>query len=495
MEAEGLRKAGKLAAAQKGLETLVASVPGYLAAWSLLGSVHQALNDDWSALKCFHRATLINSRDFAALINLARCYLALGASEHSEATLRLAEQVKPDATETLIGLARIQSFRKDYEGAMNSFSHAHRLNPNNIEVIHSLGESLDHMGRGPEAIDAFITALRLLQAKTPSSPNIASILYSIAANPHFSENLDLLKEVEAFEKVRTDKSGETSAKLLYVKSYALEKSGKYSDAWQALTSANDAVWRSGASAEAVATREKNSASLSEAKSFPVTAGRPIDPDQPITLFITGASRSGKSTLETLVAHGLKDVKSGYECGLVEAAVARAAQENSLPNVTRLGDLPQALSSQFATCLSQQIREHASGNRVFTDTLPNNIHYAGGAVRANPNAFFIFVNRDPDDNALRCLQRTYGSGNAYSYNVAECRYYLGWYREMMQAWSERLPDRSLTVNYEELVSEPRRILEALSRAIGVELTTDTPKPGDDRLCARPFREFMEAAQTA
>ena len=489
--AQQLLTAGKLTSARQALEGMLSAAPGYTAAWNLLGEVHSAARDDWSALHSFHRAVMLNGRDFSALINLSRCYQSLGAEELAEWTLGAAAGIRPGATEIAIGRGRLAFFRHEYEDAVAAFSGALGANPQSVEIIHTLGECLNHMGRCAEATEYFVAALRQQQQVARDAPFVASILLSVARNLRFASDFDLLGEIRTFERGQARPSGDTQARLLYAKSHAYEHDGRYEQAWLCLSRANQAIWRNGASVEAVAARERNARSLAYARRFPPVRQRPIDPNEPIVLFIAGASRSGKSTLEALLAQGLGNIARGYEAGIVDAALVRTAQENELPNLEQMQDLPPALLRPFATELSALVRARAKNHHFLTITHPGTIDDAGCVVRAIPNAFFAFVRRNLDDNALRCLQTIYEAGNAYSFDVDECRRHLDWYGDMIANWAKKLPGRSVTVDYEAIIADPQSVLRTVAHLIGADVAGEVAPPGDDRNCELPYRDFMNA----
>lgn len=214
---------------------------------------------------------------------------------------------------------------------------------------------------------------------------------------------------------------------------------------------------------------------------------------PLTLFILGPSRSGKTTLERLVA-SIAGVRRGHESRLVERATMRTSQLAGLLTIQNPADLPPALDDRLRDAFTEEVLAHAGGARIVTDTYPAMIPYVGRVAATLPSVRFVFVGRDPYDAALRILMRQYRAGNHYAYDVATIFDYLNWYRAMAQVWREKLPGISLDLAYEDMVSEPALALAKVARLCGAEMPTELPAgPGDDRGCADPYRTMMDKAR--
>jgi hypothetical protein len=106
----------------------------------------------------------------------------------------------------------------------------------------------------------------------------------------------------------------------------------------------------------------------------VTApARSASQDKPIPLFILGPSRSGKSSLEILMAQ-VPGVRRGYESRIVARAANMAAHAAGLPRKGTLADLPVDLENAFFRYFQAILEEHAKGSDIVTLTLPANIYF-------------------------------------------------------------------------------------------------------------------------
>jgi hypothetical protein len=285
---------------------------------------------------------------------------------------------------------------------------------------------------------------------------------------------------------------EFEARLAFTLAAALDKRGQHRQAWEALLKANQqeypkheqAYHRHRARMDAVraAARQQPAPPLhSDARG-----------DEPLSVFIIGASRSGKTTLERLVAQ-LEGVKRGFERRLIEPASRRASQLSGLLTIGDVAELPKSLESRFREFYLQDLQEFAAGARIVTDTHPAMIVSVGRVAAAIPKARFIFVKRNVFDIALRIFMKLYRSGNHYAYDIRTIVEHLSWYYEMIDLWRAKIPEITLCVDYEEMIGRPQTTLLRLAELCGA-VSPDSPLPelGDDRGCSGPYREFIEAA---
>ncbi|HSM40905.1 MAG TPA: sulfotransferase, partial [Afifellaceae bacterium] len=107
------------------------------------------------------------------------------------------------------------------------------------------------------------------------------------------------------------------------------------------------------------------------------------------------------------------------------------------------------------------------------------------------ARFLFVKRDRMDTAMRILMKHYQTDtNPYAYDLETALGEIDWYHNMMDLWQERLPERSMTLRYEEVVADPAKCLAAAAGLCGI--SADLPESlavGDDRGVAEAYRAFL------
>jgi hypothetical protein len=271
---------------------------------------------------------------------------------------------------------------------------------------------------------------------------------------------------------------------------------RHAEAWEKLAPANRTVFLA-MQEELKVRREREQMLLTSLRSSPLKVYRDGAgaSSHPVSLFILGPSRSGKTTMELLLAT-LDGVKRGYENPILENAIRRTFQGAALLTGSLFHLLPPQLDAQCREIYLEELGRRAGPARVFTNTHPARIDDAARIAAAFPNVRFICVKRNAEDMALRIYMRKYARGNAYAYDLGAIRTYVSWYHQMMDLLAEKLPEIVRVVHYEDMVADPAAALRVAADLCGLAIAEGPlPAVGDDRGCAEPYRQFMAASSSA
>jgi tetratricopeptide (TPR) repeat protein len=485
LEAESARRSGNLARAQSLCEGLLVQHPTYVGALQTLGAVHQASNNPRQALSCFIQAAMLCPKDGVNLVNLAGALVRSGARQLAVQVIEQAKKLIPDDHEIYITLAEVHREERDYLSAVECFRKALALTPSNAEAAHGLGDSYFQLGLLREAADA----LKMAHALEPRSVHI---LHSLTQLPPRVCPADLEAGLARVQRIGLQQRDEFEAALGFVKSAIFDRCGRHREAWDELVLANQRGKATHAQLHQK-NRAKMASALEQARRFSRQAQPAIaSMDCPVSLFILGPSRSGKTSLELLLGQ-CQGVKRGFESRFAETAAKRTSQQSALLTVNNPEALPPVLNGRFAEIYGEEIREFGKDAKIVTDTYPAMISYLGKVAVTIPNCRFVFVRRDRQDLALRIFMRHFKSGNHYGYDVKTITEYIAWYDELSDLWVEKFPEISIRVAYEEMIADPPETLRRVTALCGVDPPGGPlPDIGDDRGCSRPYHAFMAAA---
>ena len=307
--------------------------------------------------------------------------------------------------------------------------------------------------------------------------------------PPNAVRVDILGALDQLAAHRTTTDAAFKNKFSFARAAALDIAGRHAEAWQTLVAANRPL-ASEHQAELKAQIARGEKSLTRLRT--VSAGavpRATGREQPVSLFILGPSRSGKTSLERLVS-SLDGARAGCEVPIVEKAVRRSFQAAAIPTSSQLEDLPPHLLPSFREIYLEDLARRAGPARVFTNTLPGHIHYAPLLASVIPHARFLLMKRSIEDVAWRIYLTKYLYGNPYAYDLKAIRDYLDWYNAMIDLTAERLPDIARVVSYDAMVDDPAATLRGVAELCGLGLNGGpVPPVPNDRGCSTPYREFM------
>jgi tetratricopeptide (TPR) repeat protein len=484
-EAEQLRQRRKLDKAQSICEGLLRRFPDYMGALHTLGLIHADKENYQRALDCLVRAVMLNPRSWTTLTALSGVYLRLGAKEMAAESLEQARRFKPRDSNVLVTLGEIYSEEREYERAAEAYRGALDVEPDLLAAAVGLGWTYSSLGRVAEAASIF----QDLIAKGVRS---VDALFALTSLPASVVSIDLLKQLDTVVKDENEDPAEFENTAAFARAAALSQAGQHGKAWETALAANRTEF--GSKRKRTELDEEihwQAASLTWLTQNSVSLMRGEKDSVPISLFILGPSRSGKTSMEYLVSM-LDGVKRGYENPIVENAVRRSFQTAGLLTSDHIEFLPAQLHSLCHDIYLDELERRAGGAKVFTNTHPGRIHDAGRLAAIIPKTRFIFVKRNLDDIILRMYLRKYNRGNAHAYDLKHARDHVVWYHQMMDLLAQKIPDRVRIIQYEDMVADPAAALRVAAELCGLAMP-DGPVPtiGDDRGCSEPYRELMAA----
>ncbi len=485
-EAERLRQGRELGRAQRICEEVIERHPDYVSALHTLGLVFADKRHYQRALTSLVQAVMLNPKDWKTLTALSGVYLRLGAGVMAARTLEQAAQLKPEDTNILITLGEIYREEREYEASAVAFRRASALDRSLHAAKMGLGLSCTHLGQLTEAAAAF-------EELVEDGSRKVKLLYSLSQLPAQLVNADVLSLLDEVVPDAHEGKNDLDSALAFTRAAALDKAGRHPEACEYLVAANRRPFLKNQDGYARVVKMQEMF-LTGARKYAVMVKSPDanEPGQPLSLFILGPSRSGKTTTERLVSV-LEGVKRGYENPIIENAVRRTFQTAGLPTRDRIIELPPDLNALYLDFYLEELEERAGSAKVFTNTLPGQIHGVLRLATLLPKVRFLFVKRDLNDICLRIYMKMYRTGNAYAYDIGNIREYVTWYYEMIDVLAEKLPHLTTVIQYEDMVADPAAVLRVAAELCGLA-APDGPVPelGDDRGCAAPYQAMMADA---
>jgi Flp pilus assembly protein TadD len=482
--AEMLRQQRKYERAESICNTLLRKYPDYFGALHTLGLIHADRGNYRRAVAPLVEAVMLNPRSWITYTALAGVYLRLDAKEMAAQALEQARAIKPNEASILVTLGEVYREEREYELARDALEQAVALEPDLEAAIVGLASVYGTLGENDKAADT----LNTLFARRP--PSLGALISLLSLPKQFIKR-DVLQDITKIEPAAELDTGESEAILAFSKAAAYDKVGRHDEAWEHALAANRLVLPATKDQLAGQIREREMRLAWLKNLSPATAGIG-DERLPVSLFILGPSRSGKTTLEQLVGH-LEEVKRGHENPSVENAISRTFQEAGLLTTYWLGYLPPQFYPGVREIYTDElIRRGAMSAKVFTNTHPVYIMNAAHLAAIVPNTRLLFVKRNTDDLTLRIFMKQYERGNPYAYDLNAIRGHIEWYNQMIDLLAQKFPKISRVVHYEDMVADPLATLRIAAELCGVPVLSETLPPiGDDRDCAKPYQKFMTA----
>lgn len=409
-------------------------------------------------------------------------HLAAGHVEQAIAAYERALAIRPQAPNSWYNLARLQRQAGRFDAALGSYGEALRRGAPGPEEIH-LNRAViyaDDLLSGEDAERELRAALEVRPDYVPALLNLGNLhedrgdgdaardayRKTLDVDPHNATALARLAGVAPDDapaeriaaRITAAQSPEDRALLGFALGQALDRAGRYDEAFAAYCAANrDSRESSGARYD----RAAHEAFVDRLiRAFPEPEPRPAS-DAPAPIFILGMFRSGSTLAEQMLARHSR-VTAGGEFSLVPAlagALQPYPERAAAADAATLGALRQAYLDALAA-------RRPAAERV-TDKRPDNFLHIGLIKRLFPAARIVHTTRDPVDNVLSLFFLHLDPSMAYALDLGDAAHWHGQYRRLMAHWRALYPEDIHDLCYDRLVVEPRETLGTLLRFLGLE----------------------------
>lgn len=422
-----------------------------IGAYRQLLLIEPQLPDSWYNLGWLQR----QARQFDEALESYAEALARGVSEPEEVYLNRAVILSD------------QLFRP--EDARAELDRALALNPRYLPALLNLGNLAEDRGDRAEAADAYRRAL-------DAAPESGLALARLAGVAPEGDADELLRRIaERLADPALDAG--SRADLGFAQGRLLDRAGRYSEAFTAYRFANDAVRASAGHAFRPydrAAHERFVDRLIKTFNRP-TSDEPDESTSPI--FICGMFRSGSTLAERILAAHSK-VMAGGELDLIPAIVAGISP---YPEASAQDGIIAAARNSYLRGID---RLDAAG-LLITDKRPDNFLHIGLIKTMFPRARIVDTRRSALDNLLSLYFLQLNPSMNYALDLEDAAHWYGQYRRLMAHWERLFGADIFTLDYDELVREPRATTEALLRFCGL---------GWEEACLQPHR-FSGEVKTA
>ena len=424
-EAARLEQLGRLGDAAGTYERILASWPDLADCWYNLGLLQRKLRRFDDALASYAQALARGVRQ-PEEVHLNRGVILadhLRQPGAAELELRAALALNPYYLPALRNLANLHEDLGRREEALATYARILELDPRDFE---SLARSA-----------------RLHRVERPDDPLIARLRAALA-------------DPAAGSAAR--------ASLGFALGAALDSCGQYAAAFNACQDANRASRASAPEAPRYDRRSQQRFTDELIRTFRTPARRgpaPQPAPTPRPIFICGMFRSGSTLAEQLLARH-PQVTAGGELDLLPELVR-----------TELAPYPSAVAGLSASRIAQLRERYLAGlARLFPDATyvidkrPDNFLHIGLIKLLIPEARIVCTTRDPLDNCLSIFFLHHDQRLGYALDLLDTGHYYREHLRLMAHWKAIYADELFELNYDNLVSDPRPVIERLLRYCGL-----------------------------
>ena len=435
---------GALEAALDSYKKAIKINPDYAEAYNNMGMALKDQGDLEAAIDSYKVAIRIKPDYVQAHNNVGIAFFDRGDLDNALDSYKHAIKINPDYAEAYNNMGIAFFDRGAFDDALDSYKCAIKINPDYAEAYNNMGTALKDTGDLGAAIDCYKQALKI-------RPELAEAAINLANFPSALIGYEELRVLAESQKIITENKGDPPS-LKFLEGNILLHKGCVGDAFDKFVDANKTKAES-IKKQILIEYHKNDKYLKKLKNW--------IPNQPISspgalkkLFILGPSRSGKTSLEFLLAKSRK-VKSLGEAIKIKEIIR---DTNALKNINI--DFENIFYRDEATLKLE-------GFEVVVSTRPSTIEIAIELFSQSTDCYFILVKRDQRAVASEIFTKNYRNGNFYSYEPAAIMDYLNFYYHASMVLQSKVQDRMLDVNFEEIVHHPLEVMRKVSALLSVD----------------------------
>ncbi|WP_189644623.1 tetratricopeptide repeat-containing sulfotransferase family protein [Luteimonas gilva] len=198
-----------------------------------------------------------------------------------------------------------------------------------------------------------------------------------------------------------------------------------------------------------------------------------NPDR-VPIFVVGMPRTGTTLLERILGNQSR-AAAGGELRDFNTALCLAT-DGFVPSSPTPAWLERLRAIDLAGVGDEYLRRTAdryAGGRYLIDKNPMNFAYAGHVAKALPQAKILCLRRNAMDACFSNLKELFtNAAYGYSYDQAELADHYARFSALCDHWQRAMPERFLTVDYEDLVSDPLSASDRIAGFCGLAFEPDS-----------------------
>lgn len=446
-----LNGAGRPEEAVPAFQRALAANPGFAEAYSNLGMAYRALSRFDEAVGAYRQAVALKPAEAGFHYNLGNVLGEAGFIVEAEAAYREALRLRPGYAPAVNALAgQLYDRGRPAEG-LQLVDAALALAPNDAVLHMRRGRLLEQLGRLEDAVGAYGRSLALRPGFGEAHQHRAHLRRHAHRDADVDAMQALFSDADAplddrvfagfgLGKALTDLGEHEAAVDTYLAVNRLHRE-------RIVFSLDQARAELRADVERFAGLELSRPGVGHAGAAPI--------------FVVGLPRSGKSTLEAILARH-PDVAPAGELPTLSRLFTQLMRQHG-----EVRAIPTSAYEAVGRAYMEEAGRSVPQGRIVVDTMPSNYRHIGLIRAALPDARIVWCRRAPAAHCVAILEKYLtGRGYEYAFDLDELVAYHAAYRDAAVAWRSVAGDAILELDLADLRADPDARLREVADFCGL-----------------------------
>ncbi len=398
----------------------------------ILGNILKIQDKNDEAIIAFKKSLSLNSNFSEAYNNLANVQKKIECYEDALLNYQNAIRANENNLEAYYNLANLYKYLKNYEEANINYKKVIKLNPTFSDAYNNIGTIYSILGKFENAREFYKKCMEINKYFPEPYKNYVQL----SKIDEEDEVFNSLKEI-----VKKEDLDEDQKEVFF---YSISKIyfdiGNNELAFKYLNLANkfklkklDYSFNKDKKEFKKIKKYFSNKELINLKNFQENKVTPI--------FILGMPRSGTSLIEQIISNH-SEVYGAGELDALPISVKNSDWSNS----NDLKKVSEKIRNEYLKKISL-----LSKKKYITDKLPGNFKRIGFILNSFPDSKIIHLQRNPMAICWSNYKSNFNSiGMGFTLNQEYTAEYYLLYKDLMNFWNERYPEKIININYENLV---------------------------------------------
>ena len=460
---KGIRhvKAGRLKLAEETYKKILKNDKSNIDALRLLGLLAFKTKNYGIAENLFIKCLTLNPSFALAWDNLAKLYRVQNKLSKSIPAFENLIKLDSNNFEALVSLGTVYVKLSKYEDGIKLYKKALLINPENPRVYLSMGHALKTVGKREECENAYKNAIKYFPLSGEAYWSLANLkTYKFNKSEISDMESAIVKKIHPNELIQMyfalGKAYESNKD--FDKSFSNYKKGNWEQRKQIDYNAENYK----ISIDEMIDFFTNNQSLF-GQNYGYQSNDPI--------FILGLPRSGSTLIEQILSSHSKIEGTQELPNIMSISRQIKLLDTSIGYPNNLLSLKDKDFSNYGNSYIDETRWARSSKPYFIDKMPNNFVHIGLIKLILPNAKIIDARRNPLDACFSCYKQYFAKGQHFTYDLDDISRYYKDYIRLIDFWKQLFPNNIYTINYEEVIQNPKEEIEKLLNHCNVEFESN------------------------